>query len=66
MPLVTNNPAFDQRLFECAGPEYIPHPKDLTPQVLEELLASLQDPAMYVKQVEVSHWKMQWHATLLE
>lgn len=65
VPLVVDDVTFDQRLHSLAGPKYIPRPEELSPTILEEILAALSDPAEYSEQIEVLYWKDLWYSYLV-
>ena len=64
VPLVTRDPAFDQRLYEGTGPEYIPRPEELTPEALAHVLSRLSDPSGFAAKLEIDYWRTQWDSIL--
>lgn len=64
VPLVVADAAFDGRLFEAAGPAYIPRPADLRPELLRALLSELDDPAPCAHRLDVNYWRSAWEASL--
>lgn len=66
VPLVCFSTSFDQRLYEGSGPEYIPPPDKLTPDILQDLLTGLCDPIRHAGHIEVDFWKSRWGSCLPE
>ena len=66
--LVLEDDAFDARLFEGSGAAYIPAPGALTPEVLGEVLAGLQDPTGLRERcvsedcLRIECWQREWDA----
>eukprot|EP00759_Apiculatamorpha_spiralis_P042666 PhF_6_TR40565/c0_g1_i1/m.60822 len=60
VPLVINDPQYDDRLYHGLGPVVIPNPEVLTPALLESLLCSLEDPEQYANVVTLEYWKQRW------
>mmetsp|Transcript_73697 Transcript_73697/g.216274 ORF Transcript_73697/g.216274 Transcript_73697/m.216274 type:complete len:345 (+) Transcript_73697:233-1267(+) len=64
VPLVVEDPAFDQRLHVGVGPEFLPSPEMLTPASLEIVLSELRDPAEHAEHLDVRYWKARWESHL--
>jgi len=64
VPLVVDDPTFDQRLHTETGAVHIPLPDQLSPECLKQLLSTLRDPAAYADKIEVGHWKAMWQSHL--
>ncbi|CAE8621082.1 unnamed protein product, partial [Polarella glacialis] len=64
VPLVVNEESFDQRLLLDMGPEYIPLPDQLRPDLLEDILAQLHNPDRYADRVEIQYWQTLWRSYL--
>mmetsp|Transcript_72381 Transcript_72381/g.132485 ORF Transcript_72381/g.132485 Transcript_72381/m.132485 type:complete len:394 (+) Transcript_72381:80-1261(+) len=62
VPLVLWNESFDKRLFEHTGVRYIPHPSDLSPAILKQILSNITNPAKYAYKLNVSFWRTAWHS----
>jgi hypothetical protein len=66
VPLVTLDSAFDARLVEGSGPEFIPRPEDLTPEALAAVLSRLSDPSRFAAKLEIGYWRERWGSLLLQ
>lgn len=64
VPLVMRNDSFDMRLFDQTGIAFIPPPEELTPDILRQLLESLQDPSPFIDVVDVRFWAKKWRSHL--
>jgi len=56
VPLVLKDTDFDQRIFKDNGVQIIPSLGQLTPVVLEDMLAQLCDPAQYNDRLQPEYW----------
>lgn len=64
VPLVVDDPKFDQRIHTPAGPQYIPSPEELSPAILREVLRGLSDPSQYAEQLSIGFWRNLWTSYL--
>lgn len=62
VPLVMNDALFDQRLFENTGAQYIPPPHELTPQKLEVMIRTLENPVKYADKLHTDYWRKQFES----
>merc|ERR1712125_304427 len=64
VPLVVDDPMFDPRLYAHAGSVLIPHPDDLTPEVLRQVLLNIRDPVELSSNLDLRHWEAVWSSHL--
>lgn len=64
VPLVMKDDAFDMRLFNGTGAAFIPPADELTPDVLSQLLGSLQDPSPFNDVLDIRLWERKWRSHL--
>ncbi|CAE7668464.1 unnamed protein product [Symbiodinium sp. CCMP2456] len=64
-PLVYNDTDFDTRHYQRASVSTIPHPDDLSPDLLRKLMDSQEDPsASDSQQLYIEYWTSRWQADL--
>mmetsp|Transcript_128336 Transcript_128336/g.256323 ORF Transcript_128336/g.256323 Transcript_128336/m.256323 type:complete len:359 (+) Transcript_128336:188-1264(+) len=59
MPLILNNPAFDQRIYVNSQVQFIPAPEELTPAVVQHILEKVHAPAE-AGQLDIQTWVTKW------
>ncbi|CAE7305520.1 unnamed protein product [Symbiodinium natans] len=65
-PLIYNDTDFDTRHYQRASIPTIPHPDDLSPELLRKLLSSKEEPvASDAEQLHIKYWTSRWKQDLL-